>query len=111
MLKRLTCSTGIARRGEWNVNNLEIEDHDIVSPNPIRIVADGRRVLPLPIWFYCDDTSGNQSKKWNKHNSLLFTFAGLPREYAEVIFNIHFLATSNQAQPLEMFEALIEILR
>ncbi|KAF7964522.1 hypothetical protein HWV62_6259 [Athelia sp. TMB] len=102
---------GIARSGQWSADGLEVEECEIISPNPIRIKANGRRVLPLPIWFYCDDTSGNMSKKWNKHNSLLFTFAGLPREYAEVIYNIHFLATSNLAQPLEMFEAVVEALR
>ncbi|KAF7982888.1 hypothetical protein HWV62_25136 [Athelia sp. TMB] len=102
---------GIARRGEWNIEDLEVENHEIISPNPIRKLAGGKRVLPLPIWFYCDDTSGNLSKKWNKHNSLLFTLAGLPREYAEVIYNIHFLATSNHAQPLEMFDAVIKVLQ
>lgn len=102
---------GITRSGGWDAEHLEIEDCEIVSPSPLRILADGRRVLPLPIWFYCDDTSGNMSKKWNKHNSLLFTLAGLPREYAEVVYNIHLLATSNLAQPLEMFDAVIEVLR
>ncbi|THU88786.1 hypothetical protein K435DRAFT_635318, partial [Dendrothele bispora CBS 962.96] len=49
--------------------------------NPWRTKAKGKRVLAFPIWLYCDDTSGNQSKKWNKHNSFLFTAAGLPRKY------------------------------
>ncbi|KAL0066643.1 hypothetical protein AAF712_006245 [Marasmius tenuissimus] len=45
--------------------------------NPWRSVANGRRVVSLPVWMYCDDTSGNVLKKWNKHNSFLFTLAGL----------------------------------
>ncbi|KAF7966311.1 hypothetical protein HWV62_39171 [Athelia sp. TMB] len=99
---------GIARSGQWSADGLEVEACEIIPPNPIRIKANGRRVLPLPIWFYCDDTSGNMS---NKHNSLLSTFSGLPREYAEVIYNIHSIATSNLAQHLEMFEAVVEVLR
>ncbi|KAH9941369.1 hypothetical protein B0H21DRAFT_780213 [Amylocystis lapponica] len=35
------------------------------------------------MWLYCDDTSGNSSKKWNKHNSILLTLAGLPRHLAD----------------------------
>lgn len=41
------------------------------------VLARNHRVLAFPIWLYCDDTSGNMSKKWNKHNSWLFSAAGL----------------------------------
>jgi hypothetical protein len=58
--------------------------------------------------MYCDDTSGNLSKKWNEHNSFLFTPAGLPRTEAQKEFNIHFLSTSNIAPPLEMMDGIIE---
>ncbi|EIN04249.1 hypothetical protein PUNSTDRAFT_76480, partial [Punctularia strigosozonata HHB-11173 SS5] len=57
--------------------------------------------------LYCDDTSGNVSKKWNKHNSVLLTFAGLPRRKIQNLSNIHFLSTSNIAPPLEMMEYII----
>jgi hypothetical protein len=104
--------TGIARSGSWNRTDLQIEPcFDIQVPSPLRALADGKRVLALPIWFYCDDTSGNLSKKWNKHNSLLFTLAGLPRALASLAYNVHFLATSNIASPLEMFDAIVNILR
>jgi len=102
---------GIGHLGEWTSHNLIIETCNITSPNHLCTLANGRRVLALPIWFYCDDTLGNVSKKWNKHNSLLFTFAGLPQEYAEVLYNIHFLAMSNIAAPLEMFDAVVDVLR
>ncbi len=75
-------------------------------PNPWRTKAQGKRVLALPLWWYCDDTSGNSSKKWNKHNSFLCVLAGLPREHVHLAYNIHFLATSNIAAPLEMFEGI-----
>ncbi|KAF8486509.1 hypothetical protein JB92DRAFT_3085578 [Gautieria morchelliformis] len=67
----------------------------------------GHRVVAAPIWLYCDDTSGNTSKKWNKHNSFLFTMAGLDREHAQQEYNVHFLCTSNIAPPLEMLEAIV----
>jgi hypothetical protein len=103
---------GIAHSGSWNRTDLQIEPCSYMPvPNPLRALADGKRVLALPIWFYCDDTSGNLSKKWNKHNSLLFTLAGLPRALASLAYNVHFLATSNIASPLEMFDAIVNILR
>jgi hypothetical protein len=76
--------------------------------NRWRAVAKGRRVVAFPIWLYCDDTSGNQSKKWNKHNSFLFTPAGLPRQFVHRESNIHFLCTSNLAPPLEMLDGIAE---
>lgn len=79
--------------------------------NKWRTVANGIRVEGCPLWLYCDDTSGNTSKKWNKHNSLLFTFAGLPRSLVHLMYNIHYLATSNLASPLEMMEEVVKQLR
>lgn len=73
--------------------------------------ADGHRVVAFPIWLYCDDMSGNLSKKWNKHNSFLFTPAGLPRCVVHHEYNIHFLVTSNLAPPLEMLDGIVEQLR
>ncbi|KAK7045374.1 hypothetical protein VNI00_007623 [Paramarasmius palmivorus] len=76
--------------------------------NPWRERAKGKRVLSLPIWLYCDDTSGNVSKKWNKHNSFLFTLAGLNRSESQKEYNVHFLCTSNIAGPLEMLDGVAE---
>ncbi|KAJ7736951.1 hypothetical protein DFH07DRAFT_842427, partial [Mycena maculata] len=70
--------------------------------------ATSHRVVAFPVWLYCDDTSGNTSKRWNKHNSFLFTAAGLPRKYVHLESNIHFLSTSNIAPPLEMLDGIIE---
>ncbi|KZT39377.1 hypothetical protein SISSUDRAFT_1061200 [Sistotremastrum suecicum HHB10207 ss-3] len=76
--------------------------------NPWRTRANGKRVLCFMIWLYCDDTSGNRSKKWNEHNSFLFTAAGLPRAESQKQYNTHFLCTSNCAPPLEMLEGITE---
>jgi len=58
--------------------------------------------------MYCDDMSGNQSKKWNEHNSFLFTLAGLPWEHIAKEYNIHFLCTSNLVPPLEMMDGVVD---
>ncbi|KAK6992397.1 hypothetical protein R3P38DRAFT_2570511 [Favolaschia claudopus] len=79
-----------------------------VLGNAWRAKAQGHRVVTFPIWMYCDDTSGNLSKKWNEHNSFLMTPAGLPREQSQKEYNIHFLCTSNLARPLEMLDGIVE---
>ncbi|KAE9383725.1 hypothetical protein BT96DRAFT_1105543, partial [Gymnopus androsaceus JB14] len=76
--------------------------------NRWRHKSRGKRVVAFPIWLYCDDTSGNVSKKWNKHNSFLFTAAGLPRHLGSQETNVHFLCTSNTAPPLEMLDGIVE---
>ncbi|KAI5990253.1 hypothetical protein EDD15DRAFT_2453804 [Pisolithus albus] len=76
--------------------------------NEWRLRARGHRVLTYMIWLYCDDTSGNMSKKWNKHNSFPFTAAGLPRVMVHKESSIHFLATSNIAPPLEMLDGIVD---
>ncbi|KAG1806360.1 uncharacterized protein HD556DRAFT_1428515 [Suillus plorans] len=70
--------------------------------------ASGARVYAMPLWLYCDDTSGNLSKKWNKHNSFLFTAAGLPRAEVHQEYNVHFLCTLNLAPPLEMLDGIVD---
>ncbi|KAJ7176536.1 hypothetical protein C8R46DRAFT_1213111 [Mycena filopes] len=85
---------------------------DATQGNRWRKQAVGHRVVAFPVWLYCDDTSGNTSKKWNKHNSFfLFTAAGLPRKYVHQESNIHFLSTSNIAPPLEMLDGIVDQLK
>ncbi|KAE9383178.1 hypothetical protein BT96DRAFT_1039175 [Gymnopus androsaceus JB14] len=79
-----------------------------VIGNPWHERANGAPCLSFLIWLYCDDTSGNTSKKWNKHNSFLFTAAGLPREESSKEYNVHFLSTSNIAPPLEMLDGIAD---
>ncbi|KZV94904.1 hypothetical protein EXIGLDRAFT_611187 [Exidia glandulosa HHB12029] len=96
---------------------------DATKPNPRRVQAAGAEVHAFPIWLRlevpkpagnplqfpnCDDTSGNVSKKWNKHNSFLFTPVGLPRALAQEEFNVHFLTTSNSATVAEMLDGIVD---
>ncbi|KAK7027831.1 hypothetical protein R3P38DRAFT_3315357 [Favolaschia claudopus] len=98
----------------WHVYNPDTQQSrswDYTNPsegNRWRAKANGSRVVVFPMWVYCDDTSGNVSKKWNEHNSFLMTPAGLPRAEAQKEYNIHFLCTSNLAQPLEMLDGIVE---
>ena len=64
-------------------------------------------MLALLLWVYCNDTSGNTSKKWNEHNSFLFMLAGLPWEETAKEYNVHFLCMSNLAPPLEMMDGIV----
>ncbi|KAF8919278.1 hypothetical protein CPB85DRAFT_1529674 [Mucidula mucida] len=85
----------------WTLTNL-------VKGNRWCELAEGHRVIAFPIWMYYDDTLGNKSKKWNKHNSFLFTPAGLPRSEAQKEYNMHFLSTLNLAPPLEMLDGIAD---
>ena len=84
------------------------EHTDPLIGNRWRRQAKGKRVLTLPLWLYCDDTSSNQSKKWNEHNSFLFMLAGLPGSETSKEYNIHFICTSNLAPPLEMLDGVVQ---
>jgi hypothetical protein len=75
--------------------------------NRWRVLSKGHRTIAIILWLYCDDTSGNTSKKWNEHNSFLFALAGLPRSEAAKEYNVHFLCTSNLAPPLEMMDGVV----
>ncbi|KAI0309567.1 hypothetical protein OF83DRAFT_1296195 [Amylostereum chailletii] len=95
------------------IKGLQMEDDSMVPwqhpiINPLRTKAKGYRVVSLLWWLYCDDTSGNRSKKWNEHNSFLTTLAGLPQEHVQNAYNVHFLCTSNIASPLEMLDGVVE---
>ncbi|KAI6023459.1 hypothetical protein EDC04DRAFT_2869548 [Pisolithus marmoratus] len=76
--------------------------------NRWHMLAQGHHVLSYMIWLYCDNTSGNTSKKWNKHNLFLFTAAGLPCVMVHKESSIHFLATSNIAPPLGMLDGIMD---
>ncbi|KAH9818305.1 hypothetical protein DFH28DRAFT_888068, partial [Melampsora americana] len=80
----------------------------IPLPNPWRLKANGKIIQHVPITLYSDDTSGNVSKKWNKHMSFYFTLSGLPPGMSNQEYNIHFLATSNKAGALELGDKIVD---
>lgn len=80
----------------------------ISLPNKWRLKANGNMIWHLPICLYADDTSGNQSKQWNKHNSIYFTFAGLSPAHTNQEYNTHFITTSNVCTALELAEQVVD---
>lgn len=79
--------------------------------NPWRTKAQGRIIRHMPLVLYCDDLSGNISKRWNKHVAFYFTLAGLPPKMSNQEYNCHFLTTSNTAGALELADPLIDELK
>ncbi|KAG1847729.1 hypothetical protein F4604DRAFT_1883990 [Suillus subluteus] len=91
--------------------NGELQPWTLTNPsegNQWCVRASGACVFAMPLWLYCNDTSGNLSKKWNKHNSFLFTAAGLPRADVHQEYNVHFICTLNLAPPLEMLDGIVD---
>ena len=83
----------------------------IPIPNPWRKRAKGKIIRHVPITLYADDTSGNKSKRWNKHVSFCFTLSGLHPDLTNMEYNCHFISTSNVAGPLELAEPIVEELK
>lgn len=65
-------------------------------------------MISIPLVLYSDDTSGNVSKKWNKHMSFYCSLAGLPPKMTNQDYNIHFISTSNAASALEQADGLAD---
>ncbi|EFP82045.2 uncharacterized protein PGTG_07442 [Puccinia graminis f. sp. tritici CRL 75-36-700-3] len=89
----------------------ELGDHMTVIhllPNPWRNHTKGRMIRHMPITLYCDDTSGNQSKRWNKHVSFYFTLSGLPPNWSNQQYNCHYLTTSNVANAMELAGPIVD---
>ncbi|KAH9808376.1 hypothetical protein DFH28DRAFT_910112, partial [Melampsora americana] len=76
--------------------------------NKWRVEAKGLLIKHIPLVLYSDDTSGNVSKKWNKHMSVFFTLAGLPPKMTNQEYNLHFLATSNCASALDLMDEVVD---
>lgn len=81
---------------------------EIPLVNRWRIRANGKVILNVPIILYSDDTSGNVSKKWNKHMAFYCTLAGLPPKLTNQDYNIHFISASNAATALELADSLVD---
>ncbi|KAI9616120.1 hypothetical protein KEM48_005377 [Puccinia striiformis f. sp. tritici PST-130] len=80
---------------------------DIPIPNPWRVRTGGKIIRHVPVTLYADNTSGNKSKRWNKHVTYCLTLSGLPPQLTNMEYNCHFISTSNQAGPLEIGEPII----
>ena len=88
-----------------------LSEVEIDLPNPWREKSGNRLICHVPIALYSDDTSGNVSKQFNKHNSFYFTLAGLPPRISNQEYNCHFLATSNLATVGEISDLIVDELK
>ncbi|KAH9817525.1 hypothetical protein DFH28DRAFT_876272, partial [Melampsora americana] len=70
--------------------------------------AKGTIIRHTPLTLYSDNTSGNVLKKFNKHMSIYFTLAGSPPNLTNQEFHTHFLATTNCATALELFDQVVD---
>ena len=61
----------------------------------------------MPVVLFCDDTSGNRSKKWHAFNSWYLIFAGLPHQENAKLPNLVFLCTSDKVSPLDMSAPIV----
>ncbi|KAH9809499.1 hypothetical protein DFH28DRAFT_1133401 [Melampsora americana] len=90
------------------LQNTQMGLRPISLPNPWRVKANGMLIRSVPIALYSDDTSGNVSKKWNKHMSFYFTLASLRPKLTNQEYHIHPLCTSNVANALEQGDQIVD---
>ncbi|KAG0149744.1 hypothetical protein CROQUDRAFT_39427 [Cronartium quercuum f. sp. fusiforme G11] len=79
--------------------------------NQWQICAGNRAIQHIPIMLYLENTSGNKSKKWNKHMAFFCSLAGLLPKLQDQEYNIHFISTSNSATAIELADGIVEELQ
>lgn len=79
-------------------------------PNKGRETAGDRMELAVPILFFEDDVSGNESKQWNKHFVVYGQNGNLPREMLEKEISIRFFTGSPHATSAELMQGIRECL-
>ena len=75
-----------------------------LTPHPLKEKASGRPVIMVPLILFCDDTSGNRSKKWHKFDCWYLLLAGLPHHETS---KLHFVCCSDKVTPLEKREQIV----
>ncbi|KAI0365428.1 hypothetical protein BV20DRAFT_954196 [Pilatotrama ljubarskyi] len=75
--------------------------------NPLRNIAQGRRMHTSFIKLWGDDVSGNRSKQYNAHTNVYFTHANLPHRQLAQQYHIKFASTSQFATSGEQFDAAV----
>ncbi|KNZ52293.1 hypothetical protein VP01_3625g1, partial [Puccinia sorghi] len=90
---------------------ITLNSQQLLLPNPWRAKSSGKIIQHIPINLYSNNTSGNISKRWNKHISFFFTLSGLPPRISNQEFNCHFLDHSNQAGVLELSGQIVDELK
>lgn len=110
-------AANILKYADYGTSLIPLADDEymqLCTPHPMKVKSlqcGGIPVVIAPLTVFCDDTSGNKSKVWNKFDSYCFQLAGLPREENTKLSNIHFMCTSNKVSVLEMAMGIVKELR
>ncbi|KAI9143952.1 hypothetical protein BKA69DRAFT_1036324 [Paraphysoderma sedebokerense] len=82
--------------------------NSLTNPSSLRSKAAGRSVVMVPLLLWSDETSGNTTKQWNLFENWFLALAGLPLRDIQCLKNLHFVATSNVVNALEISEAIAQ---
>ncbi|KZP32683.1 hypothetical protein FIBSPDRAFT_907278 [Athelia psychrophila] len=80
-------------------------------PNQDHIIAGGLEWECPPIIPFIDNVSRNSTKQWNVHYCSYASNAALPRSKIEKEANIHFVVTSPHTSPMELIQAINDVIK
>ncbi|CAD6943104.1 unnamed protein product [Tilletia caries] len=89
---------------------LYLQEEELRHGNPLRVTAGNKKVYSVPIGIFCDDLSGNKSKKWNKHEALYFSNLLLDRALLDLDAHTHFLSVSASVTATAQLEVVVTAL-
>lgn len=81
------------------------------AENPLRAIANGRRMYTSYIKAWGDDVSGNRSKQYNEHTNIYIAHANLPHKKLSQEYFVRFCSTSPTAGAGAQFDAMMASLR
>ena len=91
------------------VNLIHMQERELYQlPSYWRSTIGEKPVYTVPLILYCDDMSGNKSKKWHEFNNWCLMLAGLPRHLNTQLQNIHLITFSDSVSSLEMAKPIAQ---
>ncbi|CAD6937153.1 unnamed protein product [Tilletia laevis] len=87
---------------------VDILGRELRSINPLRVKADGRLLIQVPIVLFIDETSGTTTKRWNEHVAIYFSNAALPRKDMDSPSNVKMLSASANVRDHDLMAAVVE---
>lgn len=90
--------------------NLERNGYNLLSPHLLKARSIGRKVVNIPLILFSDETSANQSKKWNLFEVWYAKLAGIPWSHSQYS-TVHFICGSQTVKPWEMADGILDDLQ
>ncbi|KAI9624511.1 hypothetical protein KEM48_008837 [Puccinia striiformis f. sp. tritici PST-130] len=81
---------------------------DIPIPNPWRVHACGKIIRHVPVTLYADNTSGNKSKRWNKHAGPLEIGEPIIEQIKLIVSLIYLTSSKLSQEGCVTYDALLE---